>query len=347
MKNISKIRIANLLLTRRCNLECSYCRISAEIDYLNKPDMYPSKSEYFKRERDTRFWCEFISNLYRHNSEIFLIIYGGEPFLRKDLAKIISHCNSIGVDYTIISSCNKDIQPLIDKFFKEVKGEVKGFTASVDPGFYLVQSEQDKDEVHKAIMGYDTLKRLYKASLIKDPVAEITISKYNLKYLEETVEKLSSEGITSDITLIDGAPTKYYDFSTVTNLENLVPKSEEIKEIFDRLKNSNYLIHMKDKLLDVIYENMPMNLDCKIDQDNNLHAITIDADGKLRLCLRIRGIWSPMYIDAISMLTKSGRIKKSVYKTIKDDKRYLCKGCIHSCYMMSQMSSKGIVTHDF
>ena len=48
---MSKIRIVNWLLTRRCNLNCSYCAITK--NYKNKPDEYPDIYYYHKNEMDT------------------------------------------------------------------------------------------------------------------------------------------------------------------------------------------------------------------------------------------------------------------------------------------------------
>lgn len=341
---MNKIKIANLLITRKCNLNCSYCRISAEINYKNKPPEYPDKKFYFENEVNTDKWIESIDLLKKHNPDIFLIIYGGEPFLRKDLIDIVKHCNQENVNYTIISSCNENIQKLIDKFFEDLQPQkVKGFTASVDPGFYLELNEKiGDDKIHKSHSGFNTLIRLKNQNLIEDPVAEITVSDYNVQYLYKTIEILSSHGITSDITMLDIAKTNYYDFSSVTNHNNLVPKSKEVKQIINSLVRSNFKIHMKETLLPRIYDILPANLDCKLEED--LNNISIEPTLEVRLCLRIRGVNTPKY-KIFNLFDVDGNINKDVHMNMKLDKKILCRGCFWSCMLMSQMDSYGIINH--
>jgi MoaA/NifB/PqqE/SkfB family radical SAM enzyme len=346
MKQLGIIKIANLLLTRKCNLACSYCRISADMDYNKKPHIYPSKTYYFQKEKDTEYWINVVDRLYKHNKDIFLILYGGEPFLRKDLADIVRYCNTLGVAYTIISSCNEGIQPLIDKFFNDLNEPVLGFTASVDPGFYLTEDGDStiSDELHKANMGFKTLKRLIKENKVKDPVAEITVSNFNTKYLEETIKRLSDEGITSDITVLDISKNEWYDFSSVTNPELLVQKTPEIKEIFERLVNSTYLIHMKENLVNMIYDILPANLDCEFEKPGKWSNISIDSDGMLRMCLRIRGDKISL-IEFDSLVQEDGDMLTYLQKILAKDKRDLCRGCSWTCALMSKLDSSGIINH--
>ena len=336
----SKIRIANLLLTRRCTLSCSYCRISGHIDYPNKSREYPDKSYYLSNEQDTDFWINLIDRLYKHNKDIFVILYGGEPFLRKDLAEIVSRCNKIGIIYTIISNCSSQIRSNMNKFFTEVEGKVLGFTASIDPGFYL--NDQSDVVAYKSHQGYETLKRLIKNDLVMDPVAEITASASDIKYLEETVKLLDSEGITSDITVLDVARNPYYDFSNITDESLLVQKNEEVKEIFDRLIQSDYKIHMREKLLPLIYENLPAEMDCEIDR--NLHNVAIDADGMIRLCLRIRGTYASVMRGNL-LIEEDGSISPVAHDLIRKDREEYCEKCIWTCALMSQLNSRDIINH--
>jgi len=81
-----KIQIVNFLLTRRCNLQCSYCGIARNIN--NR------LVKFYKNEVNTKRIIKFLENLKKHNPNAFVIWYGGEPLLRNDLSEIIKYCNN-------------------------------------------------------------------------------------------------------------------------------------------------------------------------------------------------------------------------------------------------------------
>jgi len=53
-KNI--IQIANVLLTRRCNLRCDYCYLVQ--DYQGKPKEYPDMKYYRDNEKSAQDWIK-------------------------------------------------------------------------------------------------------------------------------------------------------------------------------------------------------------------------------------------------------------------------------------------------
>lgn len=347
------INIVNCLLTRRCNLKCSYCQISGNINTPLRPTDYPDEKYYKsnKNEKSAEWWIELHNRLQKHNPNCFSILYGGEPFIRwEELAEIVNHLNKIDFPYTIISSCNEGIKQSIYKFFERVD-YVQGFTASVDPGFYMVnlssREELDDDEIYKSHTGYATLKELMEKGLVKDPVAEITCDSRTIYYLHDTIKKLTSDGITSDITMIDLAANNYYDFSNITNPDNLVHPTQEVMNIFDGIiKDDSLKVHMKEFLLPRIFKNLPNKMDCKIEK--GIHNITVDSDGSCRCCLRIRGRFTPKF-QAIELFNQDGSIGSN-YEEIHDamcgDKETLCKRCIWSCMLMSNSGdSDGIINH--
>jgi len=340
----NKIQIANLLLTRRCNLKCDMCRISGDLNYVTMPKEYPTSDYYYKNEQPGSFWVDVISRLLKHNPNIFIIVYGGESMLHPDIAMILKHLKTNNANYTMITNCHPTMDKLYKNLFKEV-GTIKGFSASVDPGFYLDIDKPD-DEQKKSHYGFDMLKKLKDKGLITDPVAEMTVSKDNIHLVEESIKRLSEEGIYTDLTVIDIAMTNYYDFSTVTDPKLLVPKTQEVRDLFDRLKQSDYLIHMKKILLDGIYDIMPAELDCKLGE-GNLHNITIDSDDSCRLCLRIRGRFSTQF-TLFDLFNPDGTDKISKLnfeQALAADKKTLCKGCNWTCPIMSAMDQNLINEH--
>lgn len=327
---MDQIKICNWILTRRCNLKCSYCAIVR--DYIGKPEEYPPMKHYKQNEMTTGKILLMLDTLTQHNPDMFHIFYGGEPLLRDDLPVIINYCNSNNIHYTIITNNTEEIQPRIEKLFDRTDGNIKGLTSSVDP--VLFDSESKEDRVRKSISG---LKNLLKyRGRINDLVAEITVMRENLPYLYELVKTLTKEEINSDITFIDIAKNPYYDFSNITDEKFLVTK-EEFNHIYQRMMlDSSLNIHMKEKLLPMIYEILPSELDCGLESD--VHNIAIDADGSIRLCLRIRGKRVPQNVGFTNLLTPDLKTASPFAKiNFKRDKEEFCAGCNHTCYLMSKI----------
>ena len=325
---MSKIRIVNWLLTRRCNLDCGYCAIVKNYD--KKPFLYPDIKHYIKNEMSTKTVIDTLKKIKEHNPDAFHIFYGGEPLLRKDLSSIIRYCNENQIYYTIISNNTPEIQPLIEKLFNDV-GYIEGFTSSVDPVFNELGLNEDR--VIKSIEGLKRLKEIQANGLVKDVVAEITVMNHNQQYLTNLIEQLSKEEIYSDITFVDIAKTYAYDFSNIRDKKDLVNPSWELALVFQELLRSKYLIHMKDVLLPMMFNTLPSNNNCELEK--GIHNITIDADGTIRLCLRIRGVLTPKYNTVENLFDENG-ISKQLIEYITIDKYEYCKLCNHSCLMMSK-----------
>lgn len=328
---MSKIRIVNWLLTRKCNLECDYCGIVRS--YKHKPFGYPSIKHYIKHEMPTEIVLGTLAKLKNHNPDVFNIFYGGEPLLRPDLPDIINYCNDNQIYYTIITNNTPEIQPLIKKLFDKTD-YIDAFTSSVDPIFNEIGI--NKDRVKKSIEGLKRLKEIQDTGRVKDVVAEITVMKHNQHFLYQLISELSNEAIYSDITFVDIAKSKFYDFSNIRD-ENLLvqPTFHLAEELVNIMNDSSLLVHMKDILIPQMFDTLPSNFDCEI--EHGLHNLTIDADGSIRLCLRIRGLSTPLrHITELFDKSDPQLISHKVFKVIKSDKKHYCKLCNHSCLMMSQ-----------
>jgi len=327
-----KIMIVNWLLTRRCNLSCDYCGIVRNIQ--GKPQSYPKMKHYVKQEMSTEYVIETLKRLKKHNPNAFMIFYGGEPFLRKDLHMIVNFCNDNDIHYTIITNNSDAIQPAIEKFMSKVD-HVKGFTSSIDPLILNDESKSDTDRYKKCIAGLERLQK-YKG-VINDLVAEITVDDTNIDHLYPLVKMLTEKGINSDITTIDIAKNKFYDFSNITSMNGLVHKTDKVKDIFNKIIEDKLDVHMADTLLPKIWDILPANLDCGI--QDNVHNMTIDADGSVRLCLRIRGIMTPNMKAYDCFLSDSYELHPSYKKMIFLDKVNHCQGCNWTCMLHSKLTS--------
>jgi MoaA/NifB/PqqE/SkfB family radical SAM enzyme len=327
--NKTMIRIVNWLLTRKCNLKCDYCAIVKNYDGM--PEEYPDMKHYHKNEMSTVDVIEALKKFKLHNPDMFHIWYGGEPMLRKDLVSIIEFCNTQDIHYTIISNNTEEIQPMIKNLIDNCT-EIKGFTASVDP--VLVRKCTNVDRIRKSHQGFNSLLELKKH--IKDIVAEITVMKEDVDSLYHVVKMLSNNGINSDITFIDIAKSPYYDFSNITDRSLLVWPSAHLADQLEKIhKDKSLDIHMKDILLRKMWDILPSDMDCEIEK--SLHNISVDADGTIRLCLRIRGVYTPEAISLRNLINNDGIILKSAFEAIKKDKKEYCKRCNHTCQIMSKV----------
>lgn len=328
---MDKIRIINWLLTRRCNLKCDYCAIVK--DYSGKPNSYPPLRHYIKNEMSTEMVLNGLSAFKKHNPMAFHILYGGEPLLRKDLPTIINFCNENNIFYTVISNNTPEIQPLIKRLFDETD-YVEGFTSSVDPIFNEVGVNEDR--VTKSIEGLQRLKEIQSRGDVKDVVAEITVMNHNKHLLHQLVSELSKDEIYSDITFVDIAHNEYYDFSNIKDPSHLVnPTFDLAKTFYHMMEDPNLYIHMKDLLLPKMFDTLPSNMDCHL--ENGIHNVTVDADGSMRLCLRICGNVTPILFNLSNIFDPENPklLVKGFKESIKTDKKRMCQLCNHSCLIMS------------
>lgn len=321
------VQIVNWLITRRCNLTCSYCAISS--NYKNKPEEYPDLSHYFRNEMSLEFILTSLERLKKHNPDAFHIFYGGEPTLRDDLFGIVNYCNDNDIHYTIITNNSNAVQQRISDLFNKVQ-YIKGLTSSIDP-IMLLPDHRDTHRFKKSFEGFHRLGK-YKEK-VNDVVAEITVDNETVDLLIPLVDRLTENGINSSITFIDIAKNSHYDFSNIYDPSILVQRSDIVKNIFGYLVKSNLDIHMKETLLLKIYNTLPSELDCKI--EDNLHNLTIDADGSVRLCLRIRGTKTP-YLKLLDVINENGEIDSKLQSFMATDKYEYCRGCNWTCMIMSR-----------
>lgn len=329
---MNKIQIVNWLLTRKCNLHCDYCRIVK--NYKNQPKEYPPMKHYIENEMSTHDVLLGLERLKKHNPNAFHIFYGGEPLLRPDLFKIINFCNSQSIPYTIISNNTEKIQPLMEKLLKDVE-YIEGFTASIDPIIFNT-NRHSSDAFVKSLQGIHKLKEY--SSVIKDVVAEITVTNENLDYLIPLVQVLTDHNINSDITFVDISKSPYYDFSDVEDDSILVKKSADVRTIINDIIQKKYNVHMAETLLPKIYDVLPSEMDCGI--ENDFHTMCVDSDASLRLCLRIRGVATPNEVNLLNVIDEDGKFNELVLSPIAYDKKNYCLKCNHSCYLMGELLSK-------
>lgn len=336
---MNKIYIANILLTRRCNLSCSYCNIVR--NYNDMPEQYPKMCHYRKNELTSSQWINIISRILLNNPDCFFIFYGGEPTLFDPLQDILKFCNDEDVNYTVISNNTPYARDKIYEIYNNI-GTLRGFTSSVDPVLFMKRKEDDIS--FKSRSGLENLSRMKEEGIADDVVAEITVTKDSVPYLERVISQLTRKGIFSSITAIDDQKTKYYDFSN-TSACCLLEKNDDIRVIFDILKEKanrgELMIHIPD-MLDELYDSLPSVMKCDLPED--VHNVTIEPDGSFRLCLRIRGTATPLVTD---MIDTNGKMTQEFIDSIKYDYNSHCKGCNWTCVMMTSKRFRNqIINHN-
>jgi len=308
------IKIFNWFITRRCNLSCDYCRITKNYKYM--PLSYPSIEEYYKNEMalDYIINClEKIKNLFPNSFHIF---YGGEPFIRDDIIEIISFCNKNNINYTIITNNSNGVQKNIESVLK--KEYILSLTIFSD-----IQGKKSEEGLKNVLKN---------RKRIKEISAEIVVRKENINFLEEIIELNTKHEILSDITFLDVSKTRFYDFSDVVENSSLIFPSREVFLLLDKIfkRNDLMILYKNPVFLENLKKILPSRMDCNI---NDLFNISIDSDGKIRLCNRIRGVFSPK-ISILNLLKDQNF--NVLLDNSKSDKDLLCKKCNWTCMIMSE-----------
>lgn len=332
------IKAISWILTRKCNLKCDYCGISRN----KKNSPYPNLEYFFKNEMSTEFVLKGLEWFKYHNPNCFHLFYGGEPLLRNDLPTIINYCNKNNIFYTIITNNCDQIKDRMKELFSKVD-YVAGFTISIDP--IIHQYDGTSHRFNKSVQGLTNLLTYMNTyrKMIFDPVAEITVDNNNIDHLIPLIKNLTSRGINSDITVIDISKSEFYDFSNVSDTSYCLHKNNEIIEIFNKIISSNeFDVHMKEILLPKILEILPSELDCQVDK--NIHNLTIDSDGSVRLCLRIRGIETPTK-KLLDYIDSNGTIKEDLINNIRLDKSKYCQKCNWTCPLMTLEEDNNEMNH--
>ena len=163
-------------LTKRCNLECAHCYIAA------------GPRESAAGELDTATCLDIVDQLLAVNRSPMLILSGGEPLLRGDLAEIARYASAKGA--TVVVGTNGTL--LTDERIVGLKNAgVRGVAVSVDS---LRPSYHDKFRHGRGALAdvQAALGRLTAARL--DFIIQTTVTKGNRTELERLVAWSAEQG---------------------------------------------------------------------------------------------------------------------------------------------------------
>jgi len=320
---------AEVLITKRCNLNCSFCKIPKDI-----------------KERDElnlEEWKEAFRIVYEDLGASFIAIYGGEPLcLDKDkLLDIIENLSSYrekGKSYTLISNCigltNEYMDEMIDK-------GLDSFTASMD----TLDENESLDNISKikSRKGLNTLLK-FKEKGIRDVCGIITATKKNIKNIPQTVKYLSDKGIWVGIDVIHYRKGNT-DLPKKSQVEELLltrgdmPIIIEVADKLIRMKKEGYLIFPTYEVLEGWKNpNYIIDLNWKCGT-NHPYCITIDSNGTLMECDSFRGSRIKKY-KIFDLPNKWKEFKKDYF----DDVCYECLGCFWSTHFCAEdiIKKKGV-----
>lgn len=196
-------------LTRRCNLECSHCYISA------------GPEGGGERELETTEVTRIMEEILALNSAPMFILSGGEPLLRSDLAEIARFATDRGA--TVVVGTNGTLLDRAKLTELKVAG-VKGFAISVDS---LKERYHDNfRRGHGALSATLNAVELLRQHQI-DFVVQTTLTRANRAELEQLVSWAADQGAV--------AFNAYFLVSTGRGrgLKDLSP--EDYEELLERL----------------------------------------------------------------------------------------------------------------
>jgi len=172
----------------------------------------------------------------------------------------------------------------------------------------------------------------------------VTIDRRNIEYILPLVRKLTKLGICSDLTFIDISHSNYYDFSNIKDNKLLVLPYPSVHRQFNTMYVEHLNIHMGKSFYDKVLNVSGSNMDCELERDFN--NLTIDADGSVRLCLRIRGNNTPNNFKVNEIFMENGHLNKDFLNIISQDKEDYCLGCNWTCSIMAKMISDEMESSD-
>jgi MoaA/NifB/PqqE/SkfB family radical SAM enzyme len=317
--------MTNILITRKCNLACDYCRIVDDKYQDNPYGKIPN-------EVDVSKWQMLGEWLKQYNPDAFVIIYGGEPTIYPQFEELIGYYNLIDLSYTVITNSIKKnyVLDLIRQ------GLLKAISASVDPNIFLTNEKEDR--LIKSNRGLQLLIEAKEINPNIDAVAEITLDKTNYKALPKLVDILRKHKIWASVTIYEKAFNKYYDFANSIDKYILTPEDiKELTKIYKEVIDKYDNIHTPNALLSILEAGGVV----KCDLDKSYHTATIEPNGDIRLCLRIKGLETPKYniFDLIEKGFTLSQVDALIKEAINKDMVLACEGCSWTCVKMPTTSS--------
>jgi MoaA/NifB/PqqE/SkfB family radical SAM enzyme len=285
----------------------------------------------FPKELHVDQWKEAFKILKKLNIA-FNILLGGEPLLLgEDLIELVRFFKKEGISYAISSNSNRLTETFAEKL---ISAGLSNWTVSLD-----VLGDIPSLDIYSRIKSSKGLKALtfFKERGVKDLNAVIVVNKLNFQALPNIVKYLHELGVWSFITPLEWAKSDYYDFAAPFRIlkpfvldEKDMMKFVEVMSELKRMKLSGYRIHQDPDWFDALVK-YAKNIDWKCSYPSSL---TIDSDGSIRLCYRIKG---PSLTKKWTIFDLEDESKHEKFLLDwRREKDKLCQGCLWDCQWQSE-----------
>lgn len=315
MDELKNSMIAVIFMTRRCNMDCSYCKI---------------KDNHFPNELNTEQW-KIAFWILKHELQVpFVGLLGGELLLRRDIVELIKYLHEIDLPYAICTNAEDKMMTHLAP--KLLEAQVRNISVSID-----TLDISNTDDIN--VKSQDGLKWLeyFKSQGVPDLHLTIVITRKNISNVPDIIKRLGKK-YWIEITGLDTAKDDSYDFSGyASEMPDLIFHKKDkalIKKIFREIRelkqSGEYMIHTNQIVLDETEKHL-INADWKCQTFSNL---AIDADGTVRLCLR-RNPFKRFNILDFENAGIREEFTRTWYEYVKD-----CKGCLYDCQIQSEYQLK-------
>lgn len=322
--------IVNWILTRKCDMRCSYCNI------IKNSTKYNSCLE---KEISYDNICNMLLRLKKYNSDCFNIFYGGEPTLWKKLPELISFCNKNKINYTVVTNMSERSYSKIKEILQE--NVINSLSFTIDPIIFDENANKQDDRYIKSKRAFGLIEEFRENKKVKELVAEVVADNNNIRLIHKLVEELTKRKVWTDFTVIEVPLNEYYDFASVQDYDLTVKPTTEninvITKLYEKAEKGEFMM-IGHKALPVLASILPQHYICNLNK--NLSVITIDSDEHLRLCYRIKGT-NAQTIHMFDLVLESGLVQTDKLTYIKEafskDKKFYCFGCAWTCSMFGDL----------
>jgi len=305
---------AQIFLTRRCNLNCGYCKLVKNLgDEFGLDD-----------------WIKTYKIMEKLGIKTVKLM-GGEPTIKNWLPDLLRFASTTSIKTAILSNSSFDEMMI----YRLVEAGLWGYFASID---CLEQIVIDKDPVKKTRNGYRVLRKLQKLG-VPLLAANVVVNKINISQIPSIVMQLSNEGFYINLCTIQHTddPTKEFSKTNIKKDYLFIEENKKKLEILSKqllmMKKVGYKIAVPNSYIEGISTyGYHCNWQC-----TELIQLRIDSDGGLMLCNEYRTKLADNY--NILKMTEE-KYKEFLSQWYVARKGVNCDGCYWSCFLQAEDNIK-------